>query len=491
MKNKLKIALVNPRIESLSGSLPPLGILIIAALLEQNDYDVRVFDLYPYDNRDIPSLVLFLPDVIGITVLTDYLPRAVEISQIIRKRLPDSTFIAGGVHITALPEESIQQFGADICVIGEGEYTMLELCDHLSKGSNWKETKGIAYKDDNNNVIITSPRPFITNLDDLPFPARHLLKFEDYLIPPGRIRGTWSERSTTVMTGRGCPFKCIWCGSQCTFGHRVRYRSVDNVLDELELLIHNYQIDTIWLIDDTFTLSKKRVAEFCKKIIKRNLKLTLGCQAHVKTADENMFKLMKRAGFVQVDFGVESGSDKVLKTLKKNSDALSIKMAFLLAKKAGLRTMATFMFGSPSETKEDVEATMRLAKEINPNFVSSFFITPYPGTELMEMAITNNWISPYVDRAMAGLRKGPMLKIHFSEKELLNIRSRFQKMFFFRNYGGLFLSPNYVFKIAILFLRYPLGIVLGIKKFLKTFVFDDLVFEFVVYYTKEKINKKI
>ena len=486
----MKIALVNPCIESLSGSLPPLGLLLIAALLEQNGYEVRVFDLYPYDNRDIPFLVSFQPDVIGITVLTDYLQRAIEVSQIIRNILPDTTFIAGGVHITTLPEESIQQLDADIGVIGEGEYTMLELCGHLKKGSDWKETRGIIYKNSGNNFKITPLRPYITNLDGLPFPARHLLNFEDYMIPPGRIRGIWSERSTTVMTSRGCPFECIWCGSQCTFGRKVRYRSTDNVLDELEQLIGDYNVDTIWFVDDTFTLSKKRVVEFCKKIIERNLNLTLGCQAHIKTADEDMFRLMRRAGFVQVDFGVESGSDSVLRALKKNSDAQSIKKAFAAAKKAGLRTMATFMFGSPSEREKDVEASMKLAKEIYPHFVSSFFLTPYPGTELMELAEKNRWISSSIDREKAGLRKRPMLQIHFSEKELIDIRSRFQKMFFFRNFGSLFLSPNYILQIAILLMRYPMGIVLGMKKFAKTFVFDDLVFEFLVYYTKEKTNRK-
>src|SRR3989338_1422057 len=487
--NNIKIALVNPRIESYSSTLPPLGLLYIAGVLEKNGFNVKVFDIYPYDDRDISALISYRPDVVGMTILTDYVSRSLYISDIIHLEIPNSLFIIGGVHVTSLPEESLLEFKARIAIICEAEYTMLELCSHIAENSNWIDTRGIGFLSDAGVYVHTQPRPFISDLDELPFPARHLLKFEDYLIPPGIIRGYWSERSTAVMTSRGCPFECIWCGSQCTFGRKVRYRSIDNVLDEFEQLIKDFQVDAIWIVDDTFTLKKERVIEFCEKIIKRKIKLTLGCQAHVKTADEEMFKMMKKAGFIQVDFGVESGSDKVLRSLKKNSDAVSIKTAFKLAKKSGLRTLATFMFGSPSEREADVEATMRLAKEINPNFASSFFITPYPGTELMTMAKENHWISND-DRRSVGLKNGPMLKVYFSEKELLKIRSRFQRMFVLRNFLSLFFFPRYIIKALLLLMHYPFGVVLGARKLLKTHVLDDFIFEFLIYYVKERANRK-
>jgi radical SAM superfamily enzyme YgiQ (UPF0313 family) len=484
----MKIALVNPRVESYSGTLPPLGLLYIGALLEKNGYEVRIFDVFPYDDRDIPALLEYKPDIVGMTVLTDYLKRAHHLAQIIRQSLTLQSFIVGGVHVTVLPEESLTHLQADIAVVGEGEYTMLELCDHLSKGRDWRFTKGIAYRDRQGNFTLTESHPFIEDLDGLPLPARHLLNFEEYLLPPGIIRGHWSERSTTVMTSRGCPFQCIWCGSQCTFGRKVRYRSVENVLDELEALRRDYQVDTVWFVDDTFTLSKQRVLQFCKRIRERGIILTFGCQGHVKTADEEMFAAMKDAGFVQVDFGVESGSDRVLKALKKNSNAEVIKGAFNAARKAGLRTMATFMFGSPEETYEDVSITMRLAKEIRPNFVSSFFITPYPGTELMGMAVEHGWISNQ-DHEQGGLQQGPMLTINFTREELLAIRSRFQRIFFFENFISLFLSPRYVGRMIRLCLTYPKGLFYGLRKALRTRVFDDLVFEFLVYYVRERSSR--
>ena len=492
IKKSIKIALINPRVESYSGTLPALGLLYIAALLEKYNFSVRIFDLYPYDDRDIPDLLSYQPDIIGMTVLTDYWLRAKHIAHIIKNKLPNSTFIIGGVHVTTLSKESLVGLGADIGIIGEGEYTMLELCDHLNNNFDWKNILGIAYINKNGDFIHNVARPYIENLDELPHPARHLLDFEKYLVPPGMIRGYWFERSTTVMTSRGCPFSCIWCGSQCTFGRKVRYRSADNITGELQYLINNYSVNAVWFVDDTFTLDKKRVLEFCENLLSNKIKLAWGCQAHVKTADEKMFRAMRIAGCVQLDFGVESGSNRVLKSLKKNSDSDSIKRAFSIAKKVGLRTCATFMFGSPSETEEDIKATFQLAKEINPDFTSSYFITPYPGTELMEMVEINDW-KMATDRSDKGSKKGPILTIYFTEKDLMHIRAQFQKLFAFRNFSGLFTRPYFVKAVGLL-LRYPGGIISGFKAFLKTFVFDDFVFAFLVYYTKNKsksIDKKI
>jgi len=481
----LRIALVNPRIESFISTLPPLGLLYIAALLEKNGFEVRVFDIYPNDDRDIPGLLSYNPEVVGMTVLTDYWLRAKHIAAIIRKGLPRSTFIVGGVHVTALAEESLHQLDADIGVTGEGELTMLELCRRLERSSDWKDVPGIVFKGEDGDIFYSHSRGFIDDLDQLPHPARHLLDFENYLIPPGMIRGYWSERSTTVMTSRGCPFACIWCGSQCTFGKKVRSRSLDNVIDELQSLIDDFAIDTVWFVDDTFTLNKNWVFEFCEKIISDKIKLAWGCQAHVKTANEEMFKTMKEAGCVQLDFGVESGSNKVLRSLRKNSDRETIERAFSAARKAKLRTLATFMFGSPNETEEDIAETFDLVKRIRPNYTSSYFLTPYPGTELNEMARENGWSMSTVRGAM-GLKKKPRLLIYFSEKKLLRIRKDFHKITAFRNFTGLLISPRDFLKALQLITRYPVGLLCGIRAFVRTFVFNDFLFAFLNYYINHK-----
>lgn len=168
--------------------------------------------------------------------------------------------------MTVLPKESLIDFGADVGVIGEGEYTMFELCNSLKHNAEWRDIAGIVFMDKNGKIVITAPRAYIDNLDELPLPARHLLNFEEYLIPPGMIRGYWFERATTVMTSRGCPFTCIWCGSQCTFGRKVRYRSINNVMLELESLIEKHAVDCVWFVDDTFTLKNDLVLEFCDQM---------------------------------------------------------------------------------------------------------------------------------------------------------------------------------------------------------------------------------
>ena len=486
-RDDFKIALVNPRVESYSSTLPPLGLLYIAAVLERAGFSPRIFDIYPYDDRDFDALADYRPDVVGMTILTDYWSRAVEISTLKRTRLPQTIFIVGGVHVTALPEESLTALDATIGVIGEGEHTMLELCECIAGGASWQEVAGIIFRNTATEFVRTTPQPHIENLDDIPFPSRHLLNFEQYLVPPGIIRGHWTERSTTVMTSRGCPFSCIWCGSQCTFGRKVRNRSVENVVAEIEHLVSEYAIDTVWFVDDTFTLNKKRVLEFCRLMTERKIRITWGCQAHVKTADEEMFLAMKRVGLVQLDFGVESGSNRVLKSLKKDSSDEAIRRAFAITRKVGLRTTATFMFGSPGESVEDVEQTMQLAKEIRPNFVSSFFITPYPGTELMDLAEANNW--EMSKREESGLKKGPMLRIHFRGQELMAIRERFQRIFIWRNFSGIMLSPRYMAKAFLLFLCNPGGVWSGMRAFAKSKVFDDFIFAFLIYFVRQKMEK--
>ncbi len=488
VNGNLKIALVNPRVESYSGTMPPLGLLYIAALLDKNGFNLRIFDICPDDNNDISALISYSPDIIGITILTDYSFRAKQITEIVKKKLPAAFVIIGGVHVTALPCESLIDFSADVGVIGEGEYTMLELCNSLNHDSDWKNISGIVFMDENGKITNTTPREYIDNLDELPLPARYLLNFEEYLIPPGMIRGYWSERATTVMTSRGCPFTCIWCGSQCTFGRKVRYRSIVNVMLELESLIEKYSVDSVWFVDDTFTLKKDRVLEFCDQMQKRKIKLAWGCQAHVKTADLEMFQAMKKAGMVQLDFGVESGSDRVLNYLKKNSDIVSIKKAFALAKKAGIRTCATFMFGSPGEEKEDVLATFKLAREIKPDFTSSFFITPYPGTELMGMALKEGW-QIACDRYDHGLKRRPMLLINFTERELFAIRKDFQGLFALRNFSSCILNIRYLLEGLQILIQYPLGVITGFRAFIKTFVFDDFLFAFLIYYVSKRSKK--
>jgi anaerobic magnesium-protoporphyrin IX monomethyl ester cyclase len=485
----MKIALVNPRVESYSSTLPPLGVLYVAAVLEREGFDVRVFDPPPHDDGELSDIVAYGPDIIGLSVLTTYVGRARQLIAYLKQHLPQAYFVAGGIHPTVLPEETIRSLGLDCVVIGEGEITFKELALARAAGTPLSEVDGLCYRS-GDELIRTTPRGLIEDISTIPFPARHLIDFERYLFPPGIIRGFWSERSTTIITSRGCPFTCIWCGSQAIFGRKVRRRTVENVIAELKILLLDYHVDSIWFIDDTFTLNREWINRFCDAVLANNLRFRWGCQAHVTTADEDLFVRMKEAGLVQLDFGVESGSDRVLNALKKKSSAEAVRNAFRIARKVGIRTLATFMFGNPGEEWEDVEKTFSLAKSIQPDFASSFFITPFPGTELMQMAQEKGWLQVDIDYFDSGLKKRPMMKINFSEEQLLKIRERFQRQFAFRNYASLLNSPKFVLKAFLLGLRYPRGFLYAMRSFVKTKVVDDFVFSFLIYYADQKQKRK-
>lgn len=480
----MKIALVNPRVETYTSTLPPLGLLYIAAVLEQTNHDVRVFDPLPHDEKEVAAIVAFRPDVVGISVLTTYIYRAREIIAHLKAELPGVMIVAGGIHPSVLPAESLEFLGADIAAIGEGEITMREIVAARAANTPLAAVPGIMYRHEG-RFVRTPPRELIRDLDSVPLPARHLVNFERYLFPPGIIRGCWSERSTTIITSRGCPYRCIFCGSQALFGHTTRRRSVQNVMAEIRSLADRYGIDTIWFVDDTFTVNAQWVHEFCHALMQSGIRLRWGCQARVNTIDEDTLRLMKQAGLVQLDFGVESGSDRVLKALKKDSREDTIRNAFRVAKKVGVRTLATFIFGNPSEEREDVEKTFRLAREINPNFASSFFLTPFPGTELMDLVRLNKWKLDE-DYISGGLKRKPTLRINFTVEELLEFRKRFQRQFLFRNYTSLFFDYSYMSRAVLLVMRYPLGLLSGIRAFLRSWVFDDLVFAFLNYYAAKK-----
>lgn len=477
----MKISLICPRV--IDAPMPPLGILYIAAVLEKEGHKVQVFDVsFREENEFLEKLIKFKPDLIGLSVSTTQLNYAKGISNILRKKLSETPIVCGGVHVTALPIESLKELNADFAVIGEGEYTMLDLCDKLESGDSLDTVKSLVYKKDG-KIVQNERRELIENLNELPFPARHLIDFEWYLIPPGPIRGNWLKRATTLITSRGCPYRCIYCGSNLIFGKKVRRRSVDNVIAEIEYLEDVYKIDGMWFLDDTFTLNKKWVIDFCRKLRKNKINLTWGCQTRVNAIPEDLLVEMKRSGCVQLDVGVESGSEKILNVLQKDTNPKMIENTFGIAKKVGVRTMASFMVGNPEETMDDINKTLELAKKINPDFTLFFFTTPFPGTKLNKMAIENQWIKD-TDYSNWLIRQTdtPIMEINFTGNELTKIRSELQNKFVFRNYISTLRDPAYVLNFLLLSLKYPKGLITGFKKAMKSKRFDDVIYSFLEEY---------
>ena len=469
--------------------MAPLGILYIATLLKEKGHSVQVFDPWADDDSFIKEIVDFRPEMIGLSFLTTQYRRTKDILSKIKKNLGQGQspfFFSGGIHSTAMPEEVLKDLSLDFVVLGEGEETMLE----IAQGKNLRDIPGIAYI--GNGVFIkTAPRLPIADLDSLPIPDRRLLDYERYLIPPGPFRGTYCSRAATIISSRGCPYKCIFCGSSTLmFGFKTRRRSVKNVLEEIEYLYKRYRIDGLYFLDDTFTLAPPWVEKFCENFKKRNLRIKWGVQARVNTVTLKLLKKMTQAGCCQVDYGVESGSDKVLKILKKGTNAQMIKKAFRISHLAGLRPTATFMIGNPGEEKEDIEKTLRLAREIKPHHVKFLYLTPFPGTEIFKMAKENKWFNPKIDySAEWSIRQTelPLMEINFTRKELSRIRARLQNRFLLKNYWHYITNLPFSTRILMLILSHPKELFHNLKEVIRTGRLDNLLEFSLALYRKEKI----
>ncbi|MCX8181866.1 MAG: B12-binding domain-containing radical SAM protein [Candidatus Methanomethyliaceae archaeon] len=397
----MKVVLVNPpttasleTVATLGLKAPPLGLAYIAAAIKKEGYDVSIIDSVALDishHKLGEILQREHPDVIGVTSTTPTIYDAMKSVTIAKNVCPDSITIMGGCHITFLPEETMGECTSlDIGVIGEGEATVVDLLNAFEAKKPLSEVDGIVYRKDA-KLVRTRPRRLIENLDDIPFPARDLLPLDRYTVLGER------HRLGNILTSRGCPFRCIFCSSSQFYGKRFRARSPKNVVDEIEELINKYKIKTFEIIDDNFTVDKKRAMEITEEIIRRGLKIWWTCGSRVDLISRELLESMKKAGCALIYYGIESGSERVLSILRKGITLEQAKSAIRLAKEVGMEVVGSFIIGVPGETKEDVMKTIKFAKESGIDFAQFTAMTPYPGTEVYEIAKregllrTNDW----------------------------------------------------------------------------------------------------
>ena len=376
----------------------PLGILYIGAVLEQNGHQVEIIDS-DVDHMGPVEIVEYVdrnhPDVVGVTATTPMYPGARQILSSVKEKHPQITTILGGYHLTALPEQTMAESATDIGVHGEGEQTIIELITALEQNTDLEPIEGILYHQDG-SVIETCPRVPVRDLDTLPFPARHLVRYQKYI---WSVPGKGLVPVTTIMTQRGCPFQCVFCGVQTMFP-KVRYRSVGNIIDELEHIVTNLGIHHVQFSDDTLTLKADKVRAMCAEIRRRNLKLTWEGYTRADVINKDLLKEMKAAGLVRVSFGVESGDQKVLDAMKKGTKLEQYRQAYQWCDELGLETRCSVMLGNAYETKQTVQSTIDFIRSLKVYQAYINIATPYPGTDLLEMArkgegglrlLTENW----------------------------------------------------------------------------------------------------
>jgi radical SAM superfamily enzyme YgiQ (UPF0313 family) len=379
----MKIALVSPFWGKMVNAYPPLGIAYIAAILEKNGHDVKLFDFSLHPDISIEekifNLLNFCPDLIGITSLTNTYYNSLEISKMIKSK-SEIPIVMGGPHPTIFPTETLKNPYVDFVVSGEGENTIVELVNALESDKSLKDIKGLYYKIDG-KIVANPPRPYIENLDELPFPARHLLELREY-----PLRFERGEMMTTLITSRGCPYECIYCFKEL-FGRRYRRRSAENIVDELKHIFSTYKIKVFYFVDDLFTFDRERVLRLCKLIIEEGLDIKWQCLARVDTVTPQLLNEMARAGCKKIHFGIESGNKQILESVNKKITLEQVRKAVEWCKAAGIKSKGYFMLGLPGDTLETMDQTIDFSLDLGLDEAMYSLTTPFPGTQLWKLLL--------------------------------------------------------------------------------------------------------
>lgn len=382
----MKILLVNPSFTGVYGNFspaakigvlyPPLGLASLVANIE-GYHETKIIDLELNPNL-LDALKSFQPDIVGVTFTTPLYNQALDIFKIVKKYSESIWTVAGGPHCSAVPETVISSSFVDTVIPGEGEIAFNKFLKSPTRG-------------------IMAREPLIADLDSINFPDRDLLDNQKYV---WSVPGKGIQPMATIMTSRGCPFKCIFCSQKVIFGNNVRYRSVPGVIEELKLIVDKYHIRHFSFLDDTLGLNHERTFGLCDSIIKEKLNITFEGYTRVNVVTFEMLKKLKEAGLNRISFGVESGNQHILDAAKKGTTLDQIRKAYEIADEVGLETRLSVIFGLPEETEETIINTIEFIKKLKCKQAYINIGTPFPGTEYYEYAksgvgglslLSSNW----------------------------------------------------------------------------------------------------
>jgi anaerobic magnesium-protoporphyrin IX monomethyl ester cyclase len=370
--------------------IPPIGLAFVAANLEKAGYKVTLLDNYLL-NKTADELKTYLknlnPEIVGVSCSSNTYKRAIETAKAVKEALPNCKLVTGGPHPSVMPESMLEYPEVDYVVIGEGERAMQELADHITAGKTDSELAnipGIAYIK-NGQMAINPPR-FIENLDEVPYPARHLLPMDKYM----REAYFLDNNPVDVMNVmRGCPFNCNWCNVKEIWGAKSRSFSPKRVADEMEYIYNTYGTRGVYFVGDNFTLNKNRAIDICKEIQSRNLDMVWACDTGVDLVSRDVLKAMKNAGCQTIWFGVESGSPHILEIINRGITVEQATQAFKLCKEENIQTGISLMLGIPGETRKDMETTFKFARKLDPDYHQFNVFIAYPGCKLYKEIIAN------------------------------------------------------------------------------------------------------
>jgi magnesium-protoporphyrin IX monomethyl ester (oxidative) cyclase len=408
MPNIEKILLILPPRTIFEGketirAVPPLGLAYLARVLENNGYQVKILDCviegletktrvdsqrirYGLSPEEIgKKIIQYQPDLVGISSLFSAQHENADILFNLAKSIDrDIVTVTGGAHPSAVPREVMKNNNLDYIVLGEGEVSFIQLLSRIQKDRQPDDVDGVSYRN-NGSVIVKAKTQFIENLDEIPFPARHLLPVAEY------SNAQWSHfrdenKVNYLVSSRGCRAQCIYCSVHACWGD-FRARSPGNVLTEMEMMVDE-GYDEIQFMDDNLTADKKRAAQIFQGILDRNLNIrwTAPSGTAIYTLDEPLLDLMKESGCYHLVLPVESANQELIrKIMKKPINLRKVKPVVDYARTIGIKTEAFFMIGFPGETKEDIQRTVDFARELGTDYCCFYIVTPLPGTELFAM----------------------------------------------------------------------------------------------------------
>ncbi len=445
----MKVVLVNPpRVHPMpsnvpawvdleSGAYPPLGLLCVAAAaIDETDCHVVVLDCptVGISHTQLEGIIREeRPDVVGIQAMTFTLVDVRLAAEGVRRAAPAAHLCIGGPHAHLYPEETLRLSIADSVVLGEGEVAFVELLRQLAGGEWPRPAAGLAFL--GGDGLVATPPALIDDLDALPMPNRTLLPIRPY-------RSVLARRTpiTTMMSSRGCPYQCAFC-DRPHLGKRFRARSALAVVEEMQTCVE-LGIREIVFYDDTFTIDRGRVEEICELIRERDLAVTWDIRARINTVDAALLRMLRAAGCVRIHYGVEAGTQEIVDILDKGLDLGQVPEVFRWTRDAGITTLAYFMIGNPTETREQIERTFAFAEKLRPDYVHLSVTTPFPGTPLYEMARERGVIAGDPWQAFAADPTAsftpPLWTETLSREELIDLLAR--------GYRRLYLRPGAVLR---------------------------------------------
>ncbi len=414
---------------------PPMDLLYMAALLETCDVESHIIDYPARDGAtwdDIRAdLRRIRPSALILSITTPTLEDDLQAARIAKEIDPSVITLSKGAHFRDLDLETLDAHPElDLVMRGEYEKTVVV----LARGTAWAEIPGITYREPSETPVRTPDAPFIQDLDSIPFPARHRIDNGRYYRPDS------GATQATIVTERGCPYPCIFCLAGEVGGKKVRVRSPENVVGEIRECVETHGIRDFLFRSDLFTANRKWVREVCRAILAANLRIDWSCNSRVDTLDEETLRLMKESGCWLVSFGVESGNEMMLEKMKKKADIPATRNAIELCRKVRVKSSVYFLIGLPWEDEATFEDSVRLACELDPDFVEFFYAYPFHGTEFYDLAVEYGLLQPG-QLPLEGYNHAAIPTLHLSAERLAVLRREALKRFYLR--------PRYIMRTLL------------------------------------------